>query len=266
MAAPRPYLDRTPVALAHRGGALYGPNVGLENTMTAFANAVSLGYTHLETDVHLTRDGRLVAFHDTRLDRVSDRVGRLRDLSWTEVSEARLGGGAGTERAPLLEEVVDAFDGICLNVDLKAPGTARALWQLIEERGLHERVCVGSFHQRHLSQFRRLARGQVATAAGVTGTALLRFSPGWLTALLRTPADVLQVPGSLPVRGRRLPLVTRRFVDDAHRHDKQVHVWTVDEPEEMHRLLDLGVDGLVSDRIDVLKDVLLARGAWTGTT
>ncbi|MCU1538663.1 MAG: Glycerophosphodiester phosphodiesterase [Humibacillus sp.] len=271
MAARRPYLDRTPVALAHRGGALYGPNVGLENTMTAFTNAVSLGYTHLETDVHLTRDGRLVAFHDSRLDRVSDRVGRLRDLSWSEVSEARLGGGpghagaAGTERPPLLEEVVDAFDDVCFNVDLKAPGTARALWRLIEERGLHDRLCVGSFHQRHLSQFRSLSRGRVATASGVAGTALLRLSPSWLTALLRTPADVLQVPGFVPFRGRRIMLVTEGFVADAHQHDKQVHVWTVDDPAEMHRLLDLGVDGLVSDRIDVLKEVLLARGSWTGT-
>jgi glycerophosphoryl diester phosphodiesterase len=160
--------------------------------------------------------------------------------------------------------VVDAFPGICLNIDLKAPRTARPLWQLIEELDLHDRVCVGSFQQRHLSEFRRLSRDSVVTAAGVTGTALLRFSPGWVTALVRTPADVLQVPASVPLRGRRLHLVTDRFVEAAHRYGKQVHVWTIDDPDEMHRLLDLGVDGLVSDRIDVLKDVLVQRGVWTG--
>ncbi|MEO7446630.1 MAG: glycerophosphodiester phosphodiesterase [Humibacillus sp.] len=266
MAAPRPYLARTPLALAHRGGALFPPNLGLENTLTAFGNAVALGYTHLETDVHLTRDGRLVAFHDSRLDRVSDRTGRLPDLTWDEVRAARLGQGTGQDWIPRLDDVLDAFDGVCLNIDLKAPGTAGPLWQLIESRGLHDRVCVGSFHQRELSQFRRLARGRVATAAGVAGTALLRLSPAWLTALLRSPGDVLQVPASVLVAGRRLPLVTTGFIDAAHRHDKQVHVWTVDDPDEMHRLLDLGVDGLVSDRIDLLKDVLLARGTWTGTS
>ncbi|HET8988266.1 MAG TPA: glycerophosphodiester phosphodiesterase [Humibacillus sp.] len=264
MAAPRPYLAHTPVALAHRGGALYAPNVGLENTLTAFANAVALGYTHLETDVHLTSDGRLVAFHDARLDRVGDRAGRIRNLTWDQVRAARLGPGPEPERVPLVIEVVEAFPGICLNIDLKAPHTAGPLWHVIEEQGLHDQVCVGSFQQRHLSEFRRLSRGRVVTAAGVPGTALLRFSPEWVTALLRTPAEVLQVPASLPVRRRRLHVVTEHFVEAAHRNGKQVHVWTIDDADEMRRLLDLGVDGIVSDRIDVLKDVLVERGSWTG--
>ena len=258
----RPYLARTPVALAHRGGAFYAPNLGLENTMTAFGNAIDLGYTHLETDVHLTRDGRLVAFHDDRLDRVTDRSGLIRDLPWSEVSAATLGAG---EHVPLLSEVLDAWPGVNLNVDLKAPGTAALLWRLIEERGLHDRMCVGSFSQRNITQFRRLARGRVATAAAPVGVALMRFGPSWLAAALRSPADVLQVPASVPVRGRELTVVTRRLVDTAHRHGKQVHVWTIDDDVQMHRLLDLGVDGLVSDRIDVLKRVLVERGAWTGT-
>jgi glycerophosphoryl diester phosphodiesterase len=266
MASPRPYLARTPVALAHRGGALYAPNLGLENTLTAFGHAVALGYTHLETDVHLTRDGRLVAFHDTRLDRVSDTAGRIRNLPWDEVRRAVLGPGPEHDHVPLLAEVVEAFPDACLNIDLKAPGTAVPLWALIEEYGLHDRVCVGSFQQRHLFEFRRLSRGRVVTAAGVPGTALLRFSPDWLTGLLHTPAEVLQVPPSVPLGPRRLLLTTERFLESAHRHGKQVHVWTIDDAAEMRRLLDLGVDGLVSDRIDVLKDVLVERGEWTGTS
>jgi glycerophosphoryl diester phosphodiesterase len=264
MVTPRPYLARTPVALAHRGGALYPPNVGLENTLTAFRNAVALGYTHLETDVHLTRDGRLVAFHDDRLDRVSDRVGLIRDLDWSEVAAARLRGAESDETVPQLVDVLDALPGVNLNIDLKAPGTADALWRIIEERGLHERVCVGSFSQRNLSRFRRLARGTVATAAGQIGTALAVFAPGVLSRLLRSPADVFQVPPSVLLRGRPVAVVTRKLVDVAHAHGKQVHVWTIDDAAQMHLLLDLGVDGLVSDRIDVLKDVLLERGVWTG--
>ena len=232
--------------------------------MTAFGNAVGLGYTHLETDVHVTRDGQVVAFHDVRLDRVTDRPGLIRDLPWSEVSRARLGGG-GSEGVPLLTDVIEAFPGTCLNIDLKAPGTAGPLWQLVERYALHDLICVGSFQQRHLSQFRRLAQGSVATAAGVAGTALMRFSPASLSRMLHTPADVLQVPATIAVAGRRLDLVTDTFVRAAHRAGRQVHVWTIDDPDEMTRLLDLGVDGLVSDRIDVLKQVLTERGAWTGT-
>ncbi|MEO6999399.1 MAG: glycerophosphodiester phosphodiesterase [Terracoccus sp.] len=265
MTRVRPYLARTPVALAHRGGALYPPNVGLENTMTAFGNAVGLGYTHLETDVHVTRDGRVVAFHDSRLDRVTDRKGLIRDLPWAEVSRARLGSDR-SEGVSLLTDVIEAFPGTYFNVDLKAHATAGPLWQIIERYALHDLICVGSFKQHHLSQFRRLAKGSVAMAAGVVGTALMRFSPASLSRVLHTPADVLQVPATVPVAGRRLALVTDTFVQAAHRAGRQVHVWTIDDPVEMTRLLDLGVDGLVTDRIDVLKDVLTERGAWTGTS
>ncbi len=257
----RPYLRRTPIALAHRGGARYGPNVGLENTLTAFRNAVALGYTHLETDVHVTRDGLLVAFHDRRLDRVSAAAGRIGQLGWEQLSRVRV---AGAEPVPLLTDVLDALPTVNLNIDLKAPGTPGPLWRLVEERGLHDRICVGSFSQRRLSQFRRLARGSVATAAGWPAGALAALGPARLPRVLSTPADVYQLPGSLRLGGRHLPVVTPRLVELAHQQGKQVHVWTVDDPLAMHHYLDLGVDGIVTDRIDVLRRVLLARGQWTG--
>ncbi|MDC5696583.1 glycerophosphodiester phosphodiesterase [Intrasporangium calvum] len=257
----RPYLAQTPIALAHRGGALYGPNLGLENTMTAFRHAVALGYTHIETDVHATRDGRLVAFHDDHLDRVSDMQGRIRTLDWDQVRWARVGHG---EHVPLLTEVIDTFPGIRLNIDLKGPRTAELLWELIEERGLHDAICVGSFFQREISTFRKVSAGRVATAASQAGTILMRFGPRAVSRLLRTPADVFQVPPTHVLGGREVTVVTRKLLEAAHHFGKQVHVWTVDDAAEMHRLLDLGVDGLVSDRIDVLKDVLTERGLWTG--
>lgn len=268
MALSRAYLAETPIALAHRGGALYAPNIGLENTMTAFRNAVDLGYTHLETDVHATRDGRLVAFHDDVLDRVTDRTGRIKDLTWDEIAQARLVGtgpdSTTVETVPLLTDIIDAFPGINLNIDLKAAGTASLLWEVIDARGLHDRFCVGSFQQRSISEFRKLAGGRVATAASQAGTALMRFGPRALSRLVRTPADVFQIPTSTTMRGREIRLVTRKLVDVAHRHGKQVHVWTIDEAEEMDQLLDLGVDGLVTDRIDTLKDVLTRRDLWHG--
>ncbi len=261
MPSSRPYLEPTPLALAHRGGALYGPNVGLENTLTAFRNAVRLGYTHLETDVHVTSDGQLIAFHDDRLDRVTDGTGLIKDLPWSEVRQAKI---HGHERIPLLTEVLEELPGVKLNVDLKAPGTAEPTWEVIRSRGLVDDFCVGSFSQRVITRFRRLSRGRVATAASQPGTAAMVLAPGWVSALLRTRADVFQVPTEFTTRGRTVSIVTRKLVELAHRHGKQVHVWTIDDADEMERLLDLGVDGIVSDQIDVLKQVLTHRGVWPG--
>lgn len=257
----RPYLKPTPLALAHRGGALYGPNIGLENTLTAFRHAVELGYTHIETDVHVTSDGQLIAFHDDRLDRVTDGTGLIRDLPWSEVKQAKV---HGHERIPLLTEVLDELPGIKLNIDLKAPDTAEPTWEVIRSRGLMDDFCIGSFSQLLITRFRRLSAGRVATAASRPGAALMVLGPRWVSRMLRSPADVFQVPTMITPRGRKVPVVTPKLVEVAHRHGKHVHVWTIDDPAEMERLLDLGVDGLVSDRIDVLKDVLTSRGAWSG--
>lgn len=257
-AADYPYFADPPLALAHRGGAGYPPNVGIENTLAAFGAAVALGYRHLETDVHATADGELVAFHDPRLDRVTDATGAVAQLPWAQVRRARVG---GREPVPLLAEVLDAFPRARVNVDIKAAGAVAPLWELIERLRAHDRVCVGSFSTRRLAAFRRLAGDRVATSAGPLGTAGVRLAPS-LARHLGSPAQALQVPVEVVVAGRRLPVVTPRLLAHAHRAGKQVHVWTVDDPHLMHRLLDLGVDGLVTDRIEVLREVLLARGCW----
>lgn len=258
-AAAHPYFEPPPLALAHRGGAAYAPNLGIENTVRAFRTAVQLGYRYLETDVHATRDGHLVAFHDDRLERVTDGRGLLAELPWSVVRSARVG---GSEPVPDLDELLETFPSSRFNIDIKAAGAVALLWQTIESHGAHERVCVGSFSDWRLAAFRRLAGARVATAAGPAGTASLRLAPRWVSALVRSPAAVLQVPTTHRVAGRTLHLVTGRLLETAHRLGKQVHVWTVDDAEEMARLLDLGVDGLVSDRIDILRDVLIARGQW----
>ena len=258
-AADHPYFDAGPLALAHRGGSQYAPNRGIENTLTAFRNAVDLGYRYLETDVHATADGRLIAFHDDRLERVTGSRGLIADLPWSVVRRARIN---GVEPIPELAELFVSFPDTRINIDIKAVGAVTPLWRTIEEHEAQDRVCVGSFSGSRLSAFRRLAGPRVATAAGRLGTAALRFAPGWVSTVRHFPALVLQIPTTHTVRGRAVQLLTPRLLETAHRLGKQVHIWTIDDPVEMARLLDLGVDGIVSDRIDTLKEVLVARGQW----
>ncbi len=250
-AAPRP------IGLAHRGGALHPANVDRENSLAAFRTAVDLGYRYLETDVHATADGVLVAFHDDRLERVTDGAGRIADLPWAQVRRARI---AGREEIPTLDAVLEELPDTRVNIDVKAPGAVGPLAATIRSHRALDRVCVGSFSERRLRAIRRLLGPRLATAAGPVGVAAARFVPSSLSRWVRSPAPVLQLPVRHRVAGRDLLLVTSGLVDRLHRAGKHLHVWTIDDADEMHRLLDLGVDGIVSDRIDVLKEVLAARG------
>lgn len=253
-----PYLDAAlPIALAHRGGSEYGPNRGLENTLTAFRNAAALGYRYLETDVHATADGVLVAFHDDHLDRVTDGSGAIADLPYSEVRQARIG---GREPIPLLTDLLEELPHARVNIDVKAAGAVQPLVDVIRGLGVVDRVCVGSFSQQRLHAVRSALGPRLATAAGQLGTAQLRFTPTFLARLVATPAPVLQIPQTHVVGGRTVTLVTPGLIRRAHRLGKQVHVWTVDDRAEMERLLDLGVDGIVTDRIDTLAAVLAERG------
>jgi glycerophosphoryl diester phosphodiesterase len=258
-----PYLDAvlehpgSVIAMAHRGGSLHPELRGLENTMFAFRHAAALGYRYLETDVHVTRDGRLVAFHDPVLDRMTGTPGAVAALSAEDLAQVRI---AGEHAVPSMAELLEELPDRLFNIDLKAPGSVAALAALIERTRAHDRVCVGSFSWRHLQRFRRLTGGRVATSATPVEVGRFLATP-WSRLprfLGRRPFGVLQIPR----RRGRLELVTPSLVRRAHAAGLQVHVWTVDEPAEIADLLDLGVDGLITDRTDLLKDVLLARGLW----
>jgi glycerophosphoryl diester phosphodiesterase len=253
-----PFLDDGgPVlAFAHRGGARHPELAGLENTSAAFAHAVALGYTYLETDVHVTRDGVLVAFHDALLERVTDGSGRVEELAAADLAEVRV---SSREPVPTLAALVAAFPEQRLNIDLKSAAAVAPLATFVAEHGLHDRVLVGSFSGRRLRRFRRLAGARVATSA----------SPGEVAAYVVLPASVARLvtrngPAALQVPHRRGPLVvaSARLVRRAHAAGLPVHVWTVDDPAEMVELLDRGVDGLMTDRTDLLRDVLRRRGQW----
>ncbi|MEM8704964.1 MAG: glycerophosphodiester phosphodiesterase [Actinomycetota bacterium] len=246
---PHPYLDYdSPIGFAHRGGAGVFP----ENTERAFRHAADLGYAYLETDVHATADGVLIAFHDDRLDRVTDRTGRIIDLTWEEVAEARVD---GTDPILRFDELLATFPEARINIDPKADTAVELLAEAIVEAAVEDRVCVTAFSRRRTKRVKALVGRRLCTGGGFGATfetMLALFPLGFLRDV-----DVLQVPP----RVGRLPVVTRRFVAHAHRRGIHVHVWTIDDPDEMRRLLDLGVDAIMTDRPEVLAEVYAARGA-----
>ncbi|WP_082227154.1 glycerophosphodiester phosphodiesterase family protein [Demequina rhizosphaerae] len=253
MRPDHPYFDAPFAALAHRGFSLDG----LENSMTAFQSAVDLGFAYVETDAHGTVDGVAVALHDSSLDRTTDAEGEVSELPWAHVKEARIG---GIEPVPLLEDVLGTWPELRVNIDVKAESGIVPIAEAIERTGAHDRVCVASFSaERREATVRRLSR-PVATSAG-TGEAA-RFFLGGLLGLgtLRSLEHVhgLQIPWRVGV----VPVLTERHVRLAHDAGRVVHVWTVNNRAEMESLLDAGVDGIVSDRADLLREVLEARGLW----
>ncbi|WP_405782533.1 glycerophosphodiester phosphodiesterase [Streptomyces sp. NBC_00859] len=247
-----PYLDHPgPIPFAHRGGSADG----LENTAAAFRRADRAGYRYFETDVHATADGRLVAFHDATLDRVTDVRGRIASLPWSEVRRARV---AGTEPLPLLADLLEEFPGARWNIDVKAAPALAPLIGLIRRTGAWDRVCVGSFSEGRVAAAARLAGPRLATSYGMSGVAALRLRSYGVPAALRATGVCAQVP---EFHGR-IRVVDRRFVRAAHARGLQVHVWTVNDPARMAALLDLGVDGIMTDHLESLRAVLTTRGAW----
>ncbi len=244
------------IALAHRGGAGHPELPGLENTLRAFDHAVALGYRYLETDVHATADGVLLAFHDSSLDRVTGTPGVIARLRAAEVAAALI---AGEHPVPTMAELLEAFPQCRFNIDIKSGAAVQPLADLLRASRSEDRVCVGSFSQVRTDRFRRATGGRVATAATPAEVVAFRGLPDsrLARALARRPA-ALQVPH----RRGRLRVVTRGLVRRAHAAGVHVHVWTIDSPAEMHELLDLGVDGLITDRTDVLKQVLVDRDQW----
>jgi glycerophosphoryl diester phosphodiesterase len=249
--SPWAYLDAPgPLAFAHRGGA----GLGAENTLAAFQRAVDLGYRYLESDTQLTSDGVLVAFHDDDLTRLVGRPQRISQLPHREIASIRIDG----ESIPTVEEVLGSWPGLRVNLDPKRDQAVTPLADVIRRTNSSRRVGIGSFSDGRLARMRRLVGEELCTSLGPLGVARLRASA------LRLPAGPFRAAcAQVPVHGPRgVTIVDERLVAAAHRRGMQVHVWTVDDPDEMVRLLDLGVDGLMSDRPEVLKDVLVARGEW----
>ena len=244
------FLDHDGIlAFAHRGDHRSGP----ENTLPAFAGAVDLGYRYLETDTHCSRDGVLLAFHDTRLDRVTNAKGLLGSLDYSEIQKARV---HQTETIPKLEDLIGQFPETCFNIDLKADSTVRPFLKMVQRLRCESRICVGSFSSERVAAVR---------------TAL----PGLCTSL--TPKEVLyarlksfRIPApkirglcaQVPIRSGNVTIVDARFLAAMKGLKIQTHVWTINDSDSMNHLIALGVEGIMTDEAKVLKTVLIANDVW----
>jgi glycerophosphoryl diester phosphodiesterase len=254
---PVPFLDYPrPHAFAHRGGAAHAP----ENSWTAFEHAVKLGYAYLETDARATSDGKLMAFHDRTLDRATDASGPIGSRTYREVSALRV---AGSEPIPLIEDLLGTWPHAHFNIDLKdEPGIA-LLADVLRRTGAWDRVCLTSFSGSRLRTARGLLDRPVCMATSpaviaavlcTIGAAAERRQTGLLARrLAQWQVRCAQVPGKV---------ASASFVRRAHALGLDVHVWTINGRAEMSRLLDRGADGIMTDDIETLREVLIERGQW----
>lgn len=264
---PRRYFQTHGIAcFAHRGGAALWP----ENTLESFRGGLAAGCGWIETDVHMTRDGEIVTFHDHGLRRTTNGRGRIRDLSLAELRQLDAGYNFSPDgrsfpfrgkgiTVPTLAELVELDPTARINVEIKQlqPSMVAALWRFINERGLHDRMLVASESADTVREFRNLARGTVATSAGKREAfAFWLAARAGLIDRLPIEYDALQVP----IGFRGLAVVTPAFVEAAHRRGLQVHVWTIDSLAQMKWLIDVEVDGIMTDHPDRLAELLRERG------
>lgn len=248
MSRPR-FEPGPPIGYAHRGFSLDGA----ENSLAAFQAAVDLGYRHLETDSRVTADGVAVAFHDQLLDRVTNHTGLLRELSWQQVRQARI---RDREPIPLLEDVLASFDDSVVNIDVKSHAAIGPTLDAIRRTGSWHRVRLAAFSHSRVLALRRATGPSVAGALSPVEIAALKLGKR------PRPSPVTDLAAQVPAGHGTLRLITPRFVASAHAAGFAVHAWTINQRAEMIRLLDFGVDAIMTDRADVLRALLIERGQW----
>jgi glycerophosphoryl diester phosphodiesterase len=252
-----------PINIAHRGGAGIAP----ENTLEGFREGLRVGAGVLELDVHTTADGHVVVIHDPAVDRTTDGTGEVREMPLAEIKRLDAGyrftrdeGGTFPFRGqglriPTLEEVYDEFTEVPINVEIKGerPGIEEAVWRIIEEAGAEDRALVVSENTPTIRRFREVSGGRVATAS--SSAEMISFyllSRLGLSRSARPRYQALQGPETY----HGLRIVTPGFIRAAHELGLRVDVWTIDSEADMRRLLGYGVDGIMTDRPDVLAKLL----------
>ncbi|MCP3992882.1 MAG: glycerophosphodiester phosphodiesterase [Actinomycetia bacterium] len=244
------FLDHPiPFGFAHQGGSDIAPG----NTEASFQHAVSLGYGYIETDVQATADGVLVVFHDDDLESKTGHKGKVKDLSSLELADLRV---EGEHPIPRFEDMVERFPTIRFNVEPKTDEAVDPLIDLIRRRKLEDQICIGSFSDRRLGRFRRrLGSPPVCTSPAPRGVIHILLAALLGKEDIDTPYGALQIPESY----FGIPLTRSWLVSRVKRLGLQVHVWTINDEADMNRILDAGVDAIMTDRVTLLRDVLVGR-------
>ena len=254
MASPNilhPYLAGARfAAFAHRGGGAEQP----ENSKRAFAAAVAMGYRYIETDVQATADKVVMVFHDDELAPLTNGTGVIARLPYSEVRQARI---HGSEPLMTLEEALVTFPETYFNIDIKNERALEPTLELVGRMGVLNRVCFASFSDDRLARIRQRLGHAVCTSAGPRDVTALKLA-SWGLPFMRANCHCAQVP--LVKYGISIP--TRRFIAFCNRRGVAVHVWTIDEAEDMRRLIRLGVNGIISDHPSLLKQVAQEEGVW----
>ena len=254
------------MVIAHQGGEWLRPS----NTLVAFDHAVELGVDVLEMDIHQTKDGVIVLMHDDTVDRTTDGSGAIKEMSFDEIRALDAGyywtdddgatypyRGQGIQ-VPTLEELFQRYPDIRMNIEIKqeTPSMVRPFCQLIHDYNMQDKLLVATFHKATVEEFRADCPDVITSMVEPEIQLFFGLNAAYLGALFQAPGTAFQVPttSSLPVIGE-VDVITERFVRVAHSHNIQVHAWTINDPAEMERLIALGVDGIITDRPDLLLDV-----------
>ena len=240
---PKRFLNSKWLAFAHRGGVEGGYS---ENTYEAIDHAISLGYTYIELDVRVTKDGVVVVFHDEWLGRVTDMKGRINSLTWDELQEASVGEGQQIIR---LEDLLERYPDVMFNIDPKEDEVVDPLIQVLKKTNAINQVCVAAFSGKRITRVRDALGPDLCTALGPLDIFRLKLASKFgLFSDYKFKGDCVQVP----VR-RGITIIDKQFVDEAHKRGLRVIAWTINDRREMEELLDLGIDG-GDDRHDDERD------------
>jgi len=244
------FLEEKFLAFAHRGGNEFAP----ENSFRAFKSAVDIGYKYLETDVHLTKDGFLIAFHDDTLDRVTDKSGLIRDLTLSEIKKAKI---AGTDEIPLLSELLNSFTDCFFNIDCKVDETVQPLINLINNKDFINRVCIGSFSQKRINFIRKSLGKEVKTSMGPAEVILSKF-----LSYTSLGYNFKSSYTSIPIRRYGISLLDERNINYLKSNNQKVIAWTINDEDQMKMLINIGIDGIMTDNLTLLKKVLIEESLW----
>ena len=244
------FLEEKFLAFAHRGGNEFAP----ENSFRAFKSAVDIGYKYLETDVHLTKDGFLIAFHDDTLDRVTDKSGLIRDLTLSEIKKAKI---AGTDEIPLLSELLNSFTDCFFNIDCKVDETVQPLINLINNKDFINRVCIGSFSQKRINFIRKSLGKEVKTSMGPAEVILSKF-----LSYTSLGCNFKSSYTSIPIRRYGINLLDERNINYLKSNNQKVIAWTINDEDQMKMLINIGIDGIMTDNLTLLKKVLIEESLW----